>query len=87
MYVGTSGEGVELNHVHAKRSWFGAAVAGASMVILSFVAFVYAPNTLLGYLTTRVLPVWRDLIVVVVWMASFGGCCWVFVRLQRRRSA
>jgi hypothetical protein len=48
---------------------------------------VFVPNALLGYLSTRVVPTWRDLIVVAWWAFAFLGCCWVFVRLQRGRDA
>jgi hypothetical protein len=64
------------------------AVVGATgMIVLSFVALVLVPNTLLAYLTTRVVPTWRDLIVVAWWMFAFVGCCVVFVRLQRGKTA
>ena len=69
------------------RSWARAIVAAAVMIVLSFVALVLVPNTLLGYLTTRVVPTWRDLLVVLYWMTAFVGCCWAFLRLQRERSA
>jgi hypothetical protein len=69
------------------RGWARAIVAAAVMVVLSFVALVLVPNTLLGYLTTRVVPTWRDLLVVLYWMAAFAGCCWAFLLLQRQRSA
>jgi hypothetical protein len=69
------------------RSWWRAIAAASLMIVLSFVAFVFIPNTLLGYLSTRVIPTWRDLIVVVYWMVAFLGCCWIFVRLQRVRGA
>jgi hypothetical protein len=64
-----------------------AVIGGVVMIVLSFVALVLVPNTLLGYLTTRVVPTWRDLIVVAWWMVAFVGCCVVFVRLQRGREA
>lgn len=69
------------------RPWLWAAAAAGAMILLSFLAFVYVPNTLLGYFSTRVVPVWRDLIVVGCWAVSFAACCWVFLRLQRRRGA
>jgi hypothetical protein len=71
----------------SRRGWPGAIVAAAVMVVLSFVLLVLLPNTLLGYLTTRVVPTWRDLLVVVYWMAAFAACCWAFLLLQRQRSA
>jgi hypothetical protein len=64
-----------------------AVISAAGMIVLSFVALVLVPNTLLGYLTTRVVPTWRDLIVVAWWAVAFVGCCVVFGRLQHRKAA
>jgi hypothetical protein len=66
--------------------WTRPAIGAAVMIVLSYVAFVFVPNTLLGYLSTRVVPTWRDLIVVAWWAMAFVACCWVFVRLQRGRA-
>ena len=66
--------------------WNRAVTGAALMIVLSYVAFVFVPNTLLGYLSTRVVPTWRDLIVVAWWAMAFVACCWVFVRLQRGRA-
>ena len=68
-------------------TWTRALIASAVMVVLTFVSLVLIPNTLLGYLTTRVVPTWRDLIVVTWWVLAFIGCAVVFVGLQRRRKA
>jgi hypothetical protein len=65
--------------------WPSAIAAAVVMIVLCWVSFVFAPNTLLGFLSTRVVPTWRDLIVIVYWMAAFVCCCWAFVALQRRR--
>jgi hypothetical protein len=67
------------------QSWGAAAVPAVVMIFLSWLAFVLVPNTLLAYLSTRVVPTWRDLLVVGYWMAAFVGCCWAFLVLQRRR--
>jgi hypothetical protein len=64
-------------------TWMRAIITATAMIVLTFVALVFVPNTLLGYLTTRVEPAWRDLIVVAWWMVAFVGCCVVFVRLQQ----
>ncbi len=69
------------------RSWGAAFIAAAVMVLLSFLAFVLIPNSLLGYLTTRMTPTGRDLVVVGWWTLAFLISCVVFVRLQRRGSA
>jgi len=68
-------------------SWGAAAVAAGLMLLLSYLAFVLIPNTLMGYLTTRMTPVGRDLVVTGVWALSFVLLCGVFVRLQRRGTA
>jgi hypothetical protein len=57
------------------------------MVLLSFLGLVLIPNSLLGYLTTRMTPAGRDLVVVGCWMLAFVFSCLVFVRLQRYRKA
>jgi hypothetical protein len=69
------------------RSWGAAFLAAAVMVLLTFLAFVLIPNSLLGYLTTRMTPTGRDLVVVGWWILAFLICCVVFVRLQRRAKA
>jgi len=58
-------------------------VGAAIMIVVSYLAFVLVPNSLLGYLSTRVVPTWRDLIVVAWWALAFLGCCALFMRLQR----
>jgi hypothetical protein len=69
------------------RSWGAAFLAAAVMVLLTFLSFVLIPNSLLGYLTTRMTPTGRDLVVVGWWTLAFLICCVVFVRLQRRAKA
>lgn len=64
--------------------WRAAILAALLMVVISFLAFVLIPNTLLGYLTTRMTPNGRDLVVVGVWAIGFVLACIVFVRLQRK---
>jgi hypothetical protein len=67
-------------------SWPRAFIAAAVMIVASFVLLVLVPNTLLGFLTTRVVPTWRDILVVAYWMVAFVVCCLLFVRLQRGRN-
>ncbi len=66
----------------ARTSWAHAALAALVMVVVSFLVFVLIPNTLLGYLTTRMTPTGRDLVVAGWWMIGFVLACLVFVRLQ-----
>ena len=77
----------QVSGFRTSSTWVRALIAAAIMVVLTFVTLVLVPNTLLGYLTTRVVPTWRDLIVVTWWVLAFIGCSVVFVRLQRRRNA
>ena len=69
----------------ATTSWGHAALAAAAMVAISFLVFVLIPNTLLGYLTTRMTPTGRDLVVATWWAVGFVAACVLFVRLQPRR--
>lgn len=68
-------------------SWGAAAFKALAMIAISFLVFVLVPNSLLGYLTTRMTPTGRDLVVATWWLAAFVVACWIFVRLQRRRRA
>lgn len=68
-------------------AWMPAALRAAVMIVVSFLAFVLVPNTLLGYLSTRLVPTWRDLSVVAWWAFAFLASCVLFVRLQRGRTS
>jgi len=70
--------------MRSERSWAGAVVSAAIMIVVVGVTLVYVPNLLLGYLTTRLVPTWRDFVVVAYWVVAFVGCSILFVRLQRR---
>lgn len=65
-------------------SWASAVVGAAVMILVSFLVFVLIPNSLLAYLTTRMTPTGRDLVVVTWWVFAFVISCIVFVRLQHR---
>lgn len=65
-------------------SWSAASLSAGLMVLLSYLAFALIPNTLLGYLTTRMTPIGRDLVVTGGWALAFLIVCGVFVRMQRR---
>ena len=68
-------------------SWGAALLGAAAMILLSFLVFILIPNSLLAYLTTRMTPTGRDLVVVAWWALAFVASCVVFVRLQRRGKA
>ena len=67
-----------------RRSW-GSAV-GTSLVVLvvSILAFMVVPNELIAFLSTRVEPTARDLLVSVWWVLALVVCIWLFVRVQDR---
>jgi len=69
----------------ATTSWGAATLAAIAMVVVSFLLFVLIPNTLLAYLTTRMTPTGRDLVVASLWALGFVVACVIFVRLQPRR--
>jgi len=68
-------------------SWGAASLGAAAMILLSYLVFVLIPNMLLTYLTTRLTPTGRDLVVVGWWVLAFLLSCLVFVRLQRQGEA
>jgi len=68
-----------------RETWSRAVVAAAIVVVASAAAFVLIPNQLIGYLSLRVSPKERDLLVTGWWVLAFVGCCWLFVQLQPRR--
>jgi hypothetical protein len=74
----------DLGNTPVSSSWGRATALAAAMLLVVLLTLVLIPNALLGYLTTRVTPNARDLIVVAVWMVGFVLCCVLFLRLQRR---
>ncbi|MDP9234303.1 MAG: hypothetical protein M3P01_07100 [Actinomycetota bacterium] len=66
----------------ARRSWGSA--AGTSVVVLgvSILAFMVIPNELIAFLSTRVEPTARDLLVSFWWVLALVACIWLFVRVQ-----
>lgn len=69
-----------------RETWSRAALAAAVMVVASAAGFVLIPNQLIAYLSLRVSPKERDLLVTGWWALAFVGCCWLFVRLQSRET-
>ncbi len=68
----------------APQGWPGAIASAAAMVITSVVGFVLIPNWLIGYLSLRVSPKMRDLLVTGWWAFAFVACCALLLGLQRR---
>jgi hypothetical protein len=68
-------------------TWLVASVRAAVVLVASVVLLVVIPDRLLAYLSTRIVPGWRDFLMLLYWGAAFVVECWLFVRLQRRRPA
>lgn len=66
--------------------WPASIAKAATMLLVSYLVFVLAPNDLLGYLSKHVEPRVRDLVVAGWWAVAFVGACWLFVRLQRTQT-
>jgi hypothetical protein len=64
-------------------SWGVASIRAGIILALSLLLFVIVPDRLLGYLATRIVPGWRDCLMLLYWAAAFVVGCWLFVRLQR----
>jgi hypothetical protein len=69
-----------------RMTWSVASGRAAIIVVASLLLFAIVPDRLLGYLSTRVVPRWRDLLMVVYLAAAFVVSCWLFMRLQRERA-
>jgi hypothetical protein len=67
-------------------TWIEASVRAAIVLGASALLFVVVPDRLLGYLATRVVPGWRDFLMLLYLGAAFVFTCWLFVRAQRGRS-
>jgi hypothetical protein len=69
----------------ASEGWGRAIVKAAAVLVLCAVGFLFVPDRLLAFLTTRVGPKVRDALVagwvIVFFLALSGG----FVALQRER--
>ncbi|MBI3648391.1 MAG: hypothetical protein HY240_06555 [Actinobacteria bacterium] len=65
--------------------WGSAALRAALMLVVSILGFVFIPNQLLTYLSLRVVPRERDLLVTLWWVVTLVACSWLFVRLQQGR--
>jgi hypothetical protein len=66
-------------------TWSVASGRAAVMLLASVLLLVVVPDRLLAYLSTRIVPGWRDFLMVLYIAAAFVVTCWLFVRLQRER--
>lgn len=65
--------------------WGGALVRAATVLVASFVGFIWVPNRLVSFLATRVVPNTRDGLVVLWVSGFFVVLSFAFVKLQRKR--
>jgi hypothetical protein len=63
-------------------SWSVASARAGIILVASVILFVIVPDRLLAYLSTRIVPGWRDFLMLLYVGAAFVIGCWVFVRLQ-----
>jgi hypothetical protein len=68
-------------------TWPVASARAVVVLVASVVLFVLVPDRLLTYLSTRIVPGWRDFFMLLYWGAAFVVGCWLFVRVQRGRPA
>ncbi len=66
------------------ESWARAGVKAGTILAGAALAFAIVPDRLIAFLSLRVSPRLRDLLVVAWVAASFVALCWGLVALQRR---
>jgi hypothetical protein len=66
-------------------SWGRASWNAGLILILAWAGFLFVPNRLMAYLTTRVTPHARDALVTLWVIVFFVALSWLFVRLQKGR--
>jgi hypothetical protein len=69
----------------ATDEWVPALAKAAIFLALSWIGFLFVPNRLLAFLTTRVTPHARDALVTLWVTAFFIAMSWLFVALQKGR--
>ena len=67
-------------------TWVGATIRAAVMLVTSVVVFALVPERLLTFLSIRVSPSVRDLLVVLWWAVALVATLVLFVRLQPKHS-
>lgn len=71
----------------AGERWGLAVLRAAVILVLSWAGFLFVPDRLLAYLSTRVTPHSRDALVsawVAIWFLALS---WMFVAFQPRKVA
>jgi hypothetical protein len=74
--------GSEMRGNGARRSWGSASTMSGVVLVISILAFMIIPNQLIAYLSTRVTPTGRDLLVSAWWLLALIACSWLLVRVQ-----
>jgi hypothetical protein len=77
-------EGLERGRL--EMSWRVAVIRAAVMLLAGVLLFAIVPDRLLSYLSTRIVPGWRDFLMLVYVGVAFVVACWLFVVLQRDRA-
>jgi hypothetical protein len=70
----------------AGERWSQAFIKAAAILFLAWAGFLFVPDRLLAFLSTRVTPHSRDALVSAWVGAWFLGMCWIFVTLQPGRN-
>jgi hypothetical protein len=68
----------------SSESWGHAILTSAIVLVLAIVGFGIVPDRLITFLTTRITPTWRDLLVTLWVVGFFVFLTWLYVRLQPR---
>jgi hypothetical protein len=73
--------------LHSARpdSWGQAVSKAGLIVVLAWAGFLFVPNKLLAFLTTRVTPHARDALVTLFVVVFFVALSWLFLTLQKPR--
>lgn len=65
--------------------WWAAAAKGAVVLAAAFLGFALVPDRLADYLSARVSPTVRDVLLVLWWAYTFAVVTVLVVALQRAR--
>lgn len=72
-------------HVQDNRSWPAALVMATAVMLGAYLGLALIPDLLISFLTSRVSPDARDLIVTGYFVVAFLALSWAFVAAQRWR--
>ncbi len=70
----------------AGAGWGRVSLMGLAIWVCAVVGFAVVPDRAISYLSPRVSPVVRDLLVLLVFGSALVLVSWLFVRLQNRRT-